>query len=129
MFALANAVDDDDSRGRVLSLDVYVSAEMCDRARMDQALERLSVLGEARQRMLIQWIARHGRAMPAILEGDLAPAEPHAESALELGRRPLGDQVGGIYGLQRSSSEERRGGSACVQTWGVWWSGGHNKTT
>src|SRR3546814_5396639 len=73
---------------------------MCDRARMDQALERLSVLGEARQRMLIQWIARHGRAMQAILEGDLATAEQHAESALELGRRTLGDQVEGIYGIQ-----------------------------
>src|SRR3546814_10394726 len=90
MFALANAVDDDDSRGRVLSLDVYVSAEMCDRARMDQALERLSVLGEARQGMLIQWIARHGRAMQAILEGDLATAVQHAESAVVLGRRNLG---------------------------------------
>src|SRR3546814_20027037 len=101
MFALANAVDDDDSRGRVLSLDVYVSAEMCDRARMDQALEQLSLLGEARQRMLIQWIARHGRAMQAILDGDLAAAEQHAAAALELGRRAPGDR-----------SEERRVGKA-----------------
>jgi class 3 adenylate cyclase/tetratricopeptide (TPR) repeat protein len=109
MFALANAVDDDDSRGRVLSLDVYVSAEMCDRARMDQALEQLSLLGEARQRMLIQWIARHGRAMQAILEGDLAAAEQHAETALELGRRTLGDQVEGIYGIQMFTIRREQG--------------------
>src|SRR3546814_19049365 len=82
---------------------------MCDRARMDQALDRLSVLGEARQRMLIQWIARHGRAMQAILEGDLATAEQHAESAPELGRRTLGDQVEGIYGIQMFTIRREQG--------------------
>lgn len=109
MLALANAVDDDDSRSRVLSLDVYVSAEMCDRAHMDEALEQLSVLGEARQRMLIQWIARHGCAMQAILEGDLATAEQHAEAALELGRRTVGDQVEGIYGIQMFTIRREQG--------------------
>jgi tetratricopeptide (TPR) repeat protein len=110
MFALADALDDDDSRGRVLCLDVYVSAEMCDRARMDEALERLSVLGEARQRMLIQWIARHGRAMQAILDGDFATAESHAEAALEMGRRTLGGQLEGVYGIQMFTirREQRR---------------------
>src|SRR3546814_3969992 len=50
--------------------------------------------------MLIHWIARHGRAMQGVLEGDVATAEQHAEAALELGRRTLGDQVEGIYGIQ-----------------------------
>jgi len=109
MFALADALDDDDSRGRVICLDVYVSAEMCDRPRMDEALEKLSVLGEARQRMLIQWIARHGRAMQAILEGDFATAEPHAEAALEMGRRTLGDQVEGVYGIQMFTIRREQG--------------------
>jgi class 3 adenylate cyclase/tetratricopeptide (TPR) repeat protein len=109
MFVLADAVDDDDSRGRVLTLDVYVSAEMCDRARMDEALERLSVLGETRQRMLIQWIARHGRAMQAILQGDLASGEQHAEAALELGRRTAGEQVEGIYGIQMFTIRREQG--------------------
>ena len=109
MLALADALDDDDSRGRVLCLDVYGSAEMCDRARMDQALEKLSVLGEARQRMLIQWIARHGRAMQAILEGDLAPAEQHAEAALEIGRRTVGEQAEGVYGIQMFTIRREQG--------------------
>jgi class 3 adenylate cyclase/tetratricopeptide (TPR) repeat protein len=109
MFTLADALDDDDSRGRVLCLDVYVSAEMCDRARMDEALQRLSVLGEARQRMLIQWIARHGRAMQAILDGDFATAEPHAEAALEMGRRTLGGQLEGVYGIQMFTMRREQG--------------------
>src|SRR3546814_14030762 len=87
---------------------------MCDRARMDQALERLSVLGEARQRMLIQLIARHGRAMQAILDGDLAAAEQHAEAALELGRRTLGAQVEGIYGIQMFTIRRAQGRLAAV---------------
>ena len=60
------------------------SAEFGDRARMDNALDRLSQLGEVRQRLLTQWIARHGRAVQAILDGDFAGAERHAESALAL---------------------------------------------
>jgi tetratricopeptide (TPR) repeat protein len=76
---------------------------------MDQALEQLSLLGAARQRMLIQWIARHGRAMQTILEGDLATAEQHAEAALELGRRTLGNQVEGIYGIQMFTIRREQG--------------------
>jgi class 3 adenylate cyclase/tetratricopeptide (TPR) repeat protein len=109
MLALAEALEDDDSRGRVLCLDVYVSAEMCDRTRMDQALEKLSVLGEAKQRMLIQWIAGHGRAMQAILEGDFATAEQHAAAALELGRRTMGEQVEGVYGIQMFTIRREQG--------------------
>jgi tetratricopeptide (TPR) repeat protein len=109
MAVLADSLDDDDSRGRVLSLDVYVSAEMCDRARMDEALENLSVLGEGRQRMLVQWIARHGRAMQAILDGDLATAEQHAEAALDMGRRTMGEHVEGVYGIQMFTIRREQG--------------------
>ncbi|OYD83612.1 adenylate/guanylate cyclase domain-containing protein [Azospirillum brasilense] len=100
LFALADELDEDDSRGRALSLDIYVSAEFGDRIRMDAALDRLEVLGEARQRMHVQWIARHGRAMQALLEGDFALAERHAEAALALGSSILGDPVEGVYGIQ-----------------------------
>lgn len=109
MFGLADALDDDDSRGRVLSLDVYASAEMCDRVRMDDALEKLTVFGNSKQRMLIQWIARHGRAMQAILEGDLAAGEQHAEAALDLGRTILGEQVEGVYGIQMFTIRREQG--------------------
>jgi class 3 adenylate cyclase/tetratricopeptide (TPR) repeat protein len=100
LFTLADELDEDDSRGRALSLDIYVSAEFGDRARMDDALNRLEILGNARQRMHVQWIARHGRAMQALLEGDFASAERHAEAALELGNNILGDPVEGVYGIQ-----------------------------
>jgi class 3 adenylate cyclase/tetratricopeptide (TPR) repeat protein len=97
---LADELDNDDARGRAFSIDVYVSAEFGDRARMDNALDRLSQLGEVRQRLLTQWIARHGRAVQAILDGDFAGAERHAESALALGRRTHGEEVEGVYGIQ-----------------------------
>jgi tetratricopeptide (TPR) repeat protein len=38
--------------------------------------------------------------MQALLEGDFAAAEQHAEAALELGRNILGDPVEGVYGIQ-----------------------------
>lgn len=97
---LADAIDNDDARGRAFSLDVYVSAEFADRARMDKALDKLTDLGEVKQRLHVQWIARHGRAMQAILDGGFAAAERHAERGLELGRRTHGDQVEGVYGIQ-----------------------------
>lgn len=103
MLALAERLDQDDARGRALSFDTYISAEFGDRARMDAAIDRLEHLGETRQRMHVQWIARHGRAMQALLEGNFAAAEQHAEAALRLGRHTHGDQVAGVYGIQMFS--------------------------
>lgn len=106
---LADAVDSDDARGRAFSMEVYVSAEFADRARMDKALDKLSELGETRQRLHVQWIARHGRAMQAILDGGFAAAERHAERALELGRQTHGDQVEGVYGIQMFTIRREQG--------------------
>jgi class 3 adenylate cyclase len=108
LLRLADTVDDD-SRGRALSINLYVSAEFGDRARMDRALDALTVLGEERQRMHVQWIARHGRAMQAILDGDFAGAEGHAEVALELGRRTLREPVEGVYGIQMFTIRREQG--------------------
>jgi len=109
LLSLADEVDDDDARGRARSLDVYASAEFGDRERMDRALDELNVLGEARQRMHVQWIAVHGRAMQAILNGDFADAERHAEAALDLGRRTYGEAVEGVYGFQMFTIRREQG--------------------
>jgi tetratricopeptide (TPR) repeat protein len=109
LLRLADEVDDDDARGRALSLDIYVSAEFGDRERMDRAIDELNILGEARQRMHVQWIARHGRAMQAILNGDFTGAEEHAEAALELGRRTHGAPVEGVYGIQMFTIRREQG--------------------
>ena len=47
--------------------------------------------------------------MQAILEGDLATAEQHAEAALDLGRRTVGDQAEGIYGIQMFTIRREQG--------------------
>jgi class 3 adenylate cyclase/tetratricopeptide (TPR) repeat protein len=114
LLKLADELDDDDARGRARSLDIYVSAEFGDRERMDRALDELNLLGEARQRMHMQWIAGHGRAMQAILDGDFAGAERHAETALELGRRTHGEAVEGVYGFQMFTIRREQGRLADV---------------
>lgn len=114
LLRLADEVDDNDARGRALSLDIYVSAEFGDRERMDRVLDELNLLGEARQRMHVQWIARHGRAMQEILNGDFAGAERHAEAALELGRRTHGEAVEGVYGIQMFTIRREQGRLADV---------------
>lgn len=99
MAALAENLNDD-ARGRSLSFDIFISAEMGDRDRMDRAIDRLDELGETRQHMHQQWIARHGRAMQAILDGDFDVTERHAEAALSLGGHTYGSHVAGVYGIQ-----------------------------
>lgn len=108
LFSLADAIGDD-YRGRAISLDICVSAEMGNRDRMDTALERLVVFGQARQRMHVQWIAEHGCAMQAILSGDFAKAEHHADVALELGHQTHGEQMEGVYGIQMFTIRREQG--------------------
>jgi class 3 adenylate cyclase/tetratricopeptide (TPR) repeat protein len=100
---------DNDMKGRALSLDVYVSAELGERTRVDRSLAALTELGEVHQRLHIQWIARHGAAMLAILDGDFAAAETLAGDALELGRLTHGRQVEGVYGIQMFSIRREQG--------------------
>jgi predicted ATPase len=96
LVRLADEVDDDDARGRALGIDFYLSSEFGDRSRMDQVLDRMTEFGEARQRLQVQWFARHGWAMRAILEGDFSAAEGHAEAALVLGRKTHGEAGEGV---------------------------------
>ncbi|ESY03927.1 MULTISPECIES: adenylate/guanylate cyclase domain-containing protein [unclassified Mesorhizobium] len=97
---LAAGINDDDLRGRALALDVYVSTELGDRARADQAVEGLEELGTLRQRLNILWLAWNARAMMAILDGRFTTAEKLAGEALGLGRQTHGAEVEGVYGMQ-----------------------------
>ncbi len=97
---LSADLDDDDARGRALSLDVYVSTELGDRARANRAVEGLEELGTLRQRLHVLWLARMAQAMMAILDGRFTAAEALAGEALQLGRRTHGTHVEGLYGMQ-----------------------------
>ena len=109
LIELSQCINDDEMKARAFSLDVYVSAELGQRARVVRSLAVLTELGEVRQRLLQQWIARHGAAMLAILDGDFAAAETLAGKALELGRLTSGDQVEGVYGIQMFSIRREQG--------------------
>ena len=50
--------------------------------------------------MSVLWLARHARAMLAILDGDFSTAERLAKEALEIGERTHGAEVEGVYGMQ-----------------------------
>src|SRR5262249_12003364 len=81
--------------GRAISLEMYQSAEFGDRARMDNALAKYESWAEEHRHRTARWIARHGRAMQAMLDGDFVRAERLAEEALEMGRHPHGEYVEG----------------------------------
>lgn len=90
----------DDAKMRAHTMNVYIGAEFGRRERMDRSVEALSGYGEERQRIQDQWVARHGAAMLAILDGDLAKAEALAGEGLAIGRQAHGDQLEGVYGIQ-----------------------------
>jgi len=97
---LSADINDDDARGRALSLDVYVSTELGNRARANRAVEGLEELGTLRQRLHVLWLARMAQAMMAILDGRFTAAEALAGEALHLGRQTHGTHVEGLYGMQ-----------------------------
>ena len=109
LVELSQSVNDDEMKGRAISLDAYVSAELGDRARLNRSLAALTELGEVRQRLNLQWISRHGAAMLAILDGNFAAAENFAREGLKLGRLTFGDQVEGVYGIQMFSIRREQG--------------------
>jgi class 3 adenylate cyclase/tetratricopeptide (TPR) repeat protein len=109
LVELSQSLNDDEMKGRAISLDAYVSAELGDRVRVDRALTVLSELGEVRQRLNLQWVSRHGEAMLGILDGNFAAAENSAREGLKLGRLTHGDQVEGVYGIQMFSIRREQG--------------------
>ena len=109
LVELSRSVSDDEMKGRAISIEAYVAAELGDRARLNQSLAALTELGEVRQRLNLQWVSRHGAAMLAILDGKFADAESFAREGLKLGRLTLGDQVEGVYGIQMFSIRREQG--------------------
>jgi tetratricopeptide (TPR) repeat protein len=76
---------------------------------MDRSVAALVELGDSRQRLNAQWVARHGEAMLAILDGNFQTAEKLAQQGLELGHQAHGDQVEGLYGVQMFSIRREQG--------------------
>jgi class 3 adenylate cyclase/tetratricopeptide (TPR) repeat protein/ABC-type lipoprotein export system ATPase subunit len=97
---LSASINDDDTRGRALSIDIYISTELGNRARADRAVDGLEELGSLRQRLGFLWVARNARAMMAILDGKFKIAETLTGEALGLGRQTHGTDVDGVYGMQ-----------------------------
>ncbi len=109
LIEVSQAIDDGEMKARAIALDIYVSTELGQRARAARSLAVLTELGRARQRLVEQWVARHGAAMLAILDGDFAAAEAFAKEGLELGRLTHGDQVEGVYGIQMFTIRREQG--------------------
>jgi class 3 adenylate cyclase/tetratricopeptide (TPR) repeat protein/ABC-type transport system involved in cytochrome c biogenesis ATPase subunit len=108
MMRSAERLDDADVTGRVLTHDLYYSAECGDRARMVRSLEALTTLGEARHQAH-QYSARHGKAMLTILDGDFSGAERLAEEAFEIGSQSAGAHVEGVHGMQMFTIRREQG--------------------
>ena len=106
---LSADIDDDDARGRALSLDVYVSTELGDRERTDRAIEAMSEFGTRRQRLNMQWLGRHASAMAAILDGRFSAAESLAGEARRLGKQTHGVEVEGVYAMQMFAIRREQG--------------------
>ena len=109
IIRLADVTDNDDAKMRAHSLNTYTSAEVGERVRVDRSVAAIKELGEVRERLHYQWIARHGAAMLAILDGDLSAAEALAGQSLEIGKQTHGEQVEGVYGLQMFSIRREQG--------------------
>ena len=107
LMQLSQELDSAEVKSRAISFDIYGSTELGDRGRMNRALAAMAELGD--QRLVAQWIARHGTAMLAILDGDFAAAEILARDALTVGRQCLGEQSEGVYGIQMFSVRREQG--------------------
>jgi tetratricopeptide (TPR) repeat protein len=109
LIELSKGLKDKETHGRAHLFNVYISTELGERARMDQSVAALVEWGDVHQRLRNQWIARHGQAMLAILDGNFSTAETLAQQALELGHQTRGEQVEGLYGVQMFSIRREQG--------------------
>ena len=95
--------------GRTIGQQIYQAAEFAERDRMDNGIQDLATWSAERNDLHLQWVARHGRAMQAILDGDFARAEALTEEALGMGRRVHDEQVDGVYGMQMFTIRREQG--------------------
>ena len=108
LIELSQGLKDEESM-RAHLMNVYISAELGARTRMDQSVAALVEQGDVRQRRHTQFVARHGEAMLAILDGNFSGAETLAQQGLQLGRQIHGEQVEGLYGVQMFSIRREQG--------------------
>jgi class 3 adenylate cyclase/tetratricopeptide (TPR) repeat protein len=109
LIELSQGSKDDEARVRAHALNIYISAELGERSRVNGSVATLVELGDSRQRLNAQWVARHGEAMLAILDGNFQTAEKLAQQGLELGHQAHGEQVEGLYGVQMFSIRREQG--------------------
>jgi class 3 adenylate cyclase/tetratricopeptide (TPR) repeat protein len=100
---------DDSHQARARALEVFVSAEMGDRDRMDQGLDQMAHFGKNRQHMHFEVIVSHGMAMKAILDGDFQSAEKFTNEALNLGQKTYGGSTEGVHGMQMFTIRREQG--------------------
>ena len=84
---------------------------------MDRSVATLVELGDSRQRLNAQWVARRGEAMLAILDGNFQAAEKLAQGAGTLRRRSgqsRGWRQSGAWTGRRPTAAARRGSCAWV---------------
>ena len=97
------------SLGRAISIDIYASAELGDRARMDAALERWPSFGEERQRMQPSGSPpRRGDARDPRRRISRRGASSRSEG-WEIGPAAHGEQFEGVYGIQMFSIRREQG--------------------
>lgn len=107
LLAVADELDDSE-RGRAISMEIFISAEMGDRDRMDHALTRMHELGTTRQHMHLEVVMKHGYAMRSILDGDFAMAEKFANDAFSMGQKTHG-HLEGVHGMQMFTIRREQG--------------------
>jgi class 3 adenylate cyclase/tetratricopeptide (TPR) repeat protein len=100
---------DDSHQARARALEVFVSAEMGDRDRMDQGLNQMAHFGKDRQHMHFEVIVSHGMAMKAILDGDFQSAENFTNAAADLGQKTYGGSTEGVHGMQMFTIRREQG--------------------
>ena len=109
LIELSQGLKDEEARVRAHVMNIYIAAELGERARMDQSVAALVELGDVRQRRHTQFAARHGQAMLAILDGNFSTAETLAQQALELGHQTHDGRADGLYGVQMFSIRREQG--------------------
>jgi tetratricopeptide (TPR) repeat protein len=109
ILVAADRLDEAEPRGRALSCRAYFSAEEGDRDGLNEAVSDLAHTGQEHEMKHLQWIAQHGQAMLAILDGDFANAEKLAEAAYGIGQQTHGSAADGVYGIQMFTIRREQG--------------------
>lgn len=100
---------DIDSEGRVLALRAYWSAAFGDGDALDSNLASFRALADRYAIHHLQFVARQGCALQAILRGDFDLAERMAEEALESRQQSAGVSGDGVYGMQMFTIRREQG--------------------